>query len=1032
MTALSAHQTQKQWMPSESTNPAQVTVDPSQVYDFRAEQQRKARIEADRREKRAAEEALRQAERDRHDAENVAKRAEEQRREAEAQQAEVEKQRVEAERQRLAAEQQMADENARKAKEGADKKAEAAKARKARAQEKKAKASTAQIPTATVAEPAVQSTVLDEEAQMRAMFAKMREFNQRNPEMLAKLWDEERSAHVESVVESPSIVDTNPTEPISRSTPTVTAFVPKPTGKAQSQNRPAQPNTSAARKVSAQHNKSLQSPTPVPLTNTNASTPTGTGFPTQTAPTSNTVGKSNAIGSSSKQTATSAAVQNPAASSPMSNLASSEALRAAGSASAENTLWPSHKKGTLSEVAAKWLSGLPQNAHAGRAIGKHEILSMLETNPSYVQLCELIEANGIKFERSAFARELLRIIPSAPSSKDKPKTSTPKSSQAAAPRVSQAQRLDSKSVSSYDTSTSLTAAARSINNMYKSPAAATIASPSPFVGTASQEAAAAHQSLKSPGQTLGEAPSTIQPIETPRPPPTNKEEAARKRTFGDLVDLTNDESDDDAPPRKIVQLGSVSDGPKPEHLSKPISYSNFMNPVKQIPSAYVPPGQFNPPQPVHHPGVKTFNPYPRQPLAQPPLISTLPSQQVGPSNALASTLTPVPMPRKPTAKQLELERQQLHRMKGQMLVEPIMRDRVARKSKYDSRSIARDVLLATGRHPNMRPLNFHLGIMQKLLGDHGGMARVGESGARDGNRSDLSTIRWNIIDPGTPSEQALQKFNKASSRAEESDGSDDHDENTNQAANRDQQEQRLSNDVHNPPQLKHLQQLGQGGAATPAKPTPAKRGRPPKNRAASMKPSPVATPKPNSSPKTLSDMPSGTPIGYAAFAQTVVDENGNVVKRKGRPVGWRKSIHSREAQGLSPHSGQKPATTAGRALRQQSQPKSDRDSLQEPHYQVYACGWDGCRAELHNLDTLKKHVVKLHGNPSADGEFECGWANCNMAGTSVDQRGRQQNRGDQDGARFATIEQWVQHIDKTHLRPVAWKLGDGPGVSEEG
>jgi hypothetical protein len=318
--------------------------------------------------------------------------------------------------------------------------------------------------------------------------------------------------------------------------------------------------------------------------------------------------------------------------------------------------------------------------------------------------------------------------------------------------------------------------------------------------------------------------------------------------------------------------------------------------------------------------------------------------------------------------------------------------------------------------------------MQKLLGDHGGMARVGESGARDGNRSDLSTIRWNIIDPGTPSEQALQKANKALSRAEESDVSGDH-EDRDQAANHDPQERRLSNAAHNPRQL---QQLEHGGAATPAKLTPARRGRPPKNHAASMKPSPVATPKPNSSPKPSSEMPSGIPIGYAAFAQTVVDENGNVVKRKGRPVGWRKSIHSREAQGLSPHSGQKPAITAGRALRQQSQPKSDRESLQEPHYQVYVCGWDGCRAELHNLDTLKKHVVKLHGKPSADGEFECDWANCNMAGTFVDQRGRQQNRGDQYCARFATIELWVQHIDKTHIRPVAWKLGDGPGMSAEG
>jgi hypothetical protein len=87
---------------------------------------------------------------------------------------------------------------------------------------------------------------------------------------------------------------------------------------------------------------------------------------------------------------------------------------------------------------------------------------------------------------------------------------------------------------------------------------------------------------------------------------------------------------------------------------------------------------------------------------------------------------------------------------------------------------------------------------------------------------------------------------------------------------------------------------------------------------------------------------------------------------------------------------------------------------------------------LHNLDTLKKHVIKLHGKPSADGDLECDWANCSMAGIVVDQRGHQATRDDRGNARFATIEQWVQHIDKAHLQPLAWKLGDGPGMSEAG
>lgn len=48
--------------------------------------------------------------------------------------------------------------------------------------------------TATTSGPVTGET--DEEAQMRAIFRKMREFNAKNPKMLARLWDEERQAHV--------------------------------------------------------------------------------------------------------------------------------------------------------------------------------------------------------------------------------------------------------------------------------------------------------------------------------------------------------------------------------------------------------------------------------------------------------------------------------------------------------------------------------------------------------------------------------------------------------------------------------------------------------------------------------------------------------------------------------------------------------------------------------------------------------------------------------------------------------------------
>jgi hypothetical protein len=997
MTAPNVHQTQKQWMPSESTNSTQATVDSSQVFDFRAEQQRKAKIEAERREKRAAEEAIRKAEQDRLDAE---RRAEEERQNAESQQAEAERQRIESEGQRLAAEKQRADEDARKAKEAADKKAKAAKqARKARAQEKKAKTSAAQAANMAAVEPAAQPAAMDEEAQMRAMFQKMREFNSRNPEMLAKLWDEERQAHVASVTNNVSTSNGSAAEPVPGTNPAAASSIPRSAGNAHSPNRPAQPNTSAARKVPGQSKPSSRVPAQATMTSMHTSAPQSS---TPQAPVSTVLGRAY-TGSPSLQPA---AVQTSALSTSIPASTGSSAPTTAAPASVEqpvSTLWPSHKKGSLSKIAAKWLSELPQNVRAGKTISKHEVLAMVETDPSYVQFCELVEAKGIKFERSVFARQLLKTIPQAPPPiREKLKSSGPKKA-AAASRVHPQQTPGSGNGSLHSAVGSLTDTP-AFSTTSQHPAA--IAHPLPV--TAPQQ-----QPPTSAGIKSAETPTMSPAVNSPRPPPANKEEAARKRTFGDLVDLANDDSDDDAPPRKIIQMSAISSGPKDEHFSKPISYSAFINAAKQGQPAYGPPGNPVLAQAIHNTGYNTFA---RQGQAPPQTMPMLPVQQIGTPTVPAPASASTPVPKKPTARQLELERQQIHRMKGQMLVEPIMRDRVARKSKYDSRSIARDVLLATGRHPNMKPLNFHLSIMQKLLGDHGGMMRGGESSDR-GNRSDLSTIRWNIIDPGTPSEQALQKAPKPpSSYTEDMERSPDLEERRDRSVDR--RAQQHGRELESP--------------ASSAKPIPARRGRPPKNHAFA-KASPVATPKSQSSgQKPPSGMPTASPIGYASFAQTTVDENGNVVKRKGRPVGWRKSIHSREAHGLTPASHSKPTTNTANRLRQQSQPKSDRDSLQEPHYQVYACGWDGCRAELHNLDTLKKHVIKLHGKPSADNGFECDWAYCNLAGTSTDHRGRQQKRDDQDPARFATIEQWVQHIDKAHLQPVAWKLGDGPGMSEEG
>lgn len=72
------------------------------------------------------------------------------------------------------------------------------------------------------------------------------------------------------------------------------------------------------------------------------------------------------------------------------------------------------------------------------------------------------------------------------------------------------------------------------------------------------------------------------------------------------------------------------------------------------------------------------------------------------------------------------------------IVKPIDRKMAAKKSFYDSTTLVSDILIAKGMHPTKRPLNWHLEPLRNNFW-------------QISNHSDLSTIRWDLIDPGSPS-----------------------------------------------------------------------------------------------------------------------------------------------------------------------------------------------------------------------------------------------------------------------------------------
>ncbi|KAL1644788.1 hypothetical protein SLS58_004253 [Diplodia intermedia] len=368
--------------------------------------------------------------------------------------------------------------------------------------------------------------------------------------------------------------------------------------------------------------------------------------------------------------------------------------------------------------------------------------------------------------------------------------------------------------------------------------------------------------------------------------PATKADAARKRNFSEIVDLTQF-SDEEEPPAK-KQTGFNSD---------------------------IAPAWAAPPESVF-----------RQ---HPPNSSSLP------------TMVPVD-----------------DKAKNMDVVQSLNRKYALRRSAYEIKTIARDVLLATGKHPEMRPLNGHLEILK-------------ENFKRVDNSSDLSTLRWDLIDPGDPPPEALVPD---VIELEDEDADDEEEE----------------------PQ-----------------------------------------PQPPHSPMTSNS------VGYSAFRQNGFGPDGQPLpKKKGRPVGWRKSIHSKEAiaraSGSSPQpfsasraSASRPSglrtsqTSNGVVLIESRSPSVVTNRKAPSSYSVFKCEWEGCSAELHNMATLTKHVERFHHGQNAQQKWPCYWTGCEENERYMDKR-----TGKPNG--FRVKEDLTDHVKFAHLGPRSWELGDGHagGLSE--
>ena len=702
-----------------------------------------------------------------------------------------------------------------------------------------------------------------------------------------------------------------------------------------------------------------------------------------------------------------------------------------------STVWPEAKRRLLAEQAVKFLKSDPR--HESLVISETDFIEILEGNPSYIDLCQLIEARGFRFDRAHFARSLITNVPGLSTAKEAPR-------QSPAPHSAPAQAR--------------------INNPSGSPAAFIPPPPNraaPFMNGVSIKPETPFQQFRKVTPLMHQRNAPLPPSarshlgvsapQIPAPMPGSKEEMARKRGFDDLIDLTNEDDEDYVVPEKRPRVRS----PSPDAIA---TFAQGSQPPSNTQTSFA---RFG--------GAALQG---GQPMSGAPLRFD--------THVLGSThgSTPTRPPKVILAKKLN---------KAQAL----------RRNYYDPKTVARDILISTGRHPTERPLNGHLA---GLLGNHVDL------------ESDLSTIHWEDIDPGGPpapktawsdvpagpprfrsrlsvsnkadilaradptnqksgtshnlspemtrerpnghlahgaaargpttTSNFIGRFGSGNYRREQQQGPPPAAEMPRSLAagkrrdlspgaarraedglrNLSQQTKSLFQNSFKAPEsrpssLRQSQTVASEVEAPVSQTPPKRRGRPPRqSNLPESSPQPQITPAqrrgpgrpPRSTGSPQVQISPPQPAGSVRSSQSSVSAGK---PRMGRPPGSKNKV---------PLGEKKTATMSVEVVVPRLRPDGEK-----PEYPVFKCRWFKCGTELHNLATLRKHVAKLH-KPAQDIIDEigygCYWKKCSLL------------RPDEEGALeptpIATEADWLDHIDEEHLNHLGQKLGDGPSTQHIG
>ncbi|EEA21472.1 hypothetical protein TMatcc_009116 [Talaromyces marneffei ATCC 18224] len=758
--------------------------------------------------------------------------------------------------------------------------------------------------------------------EMRMMLEKLHSMRSKDPSLFAKLWDDfknpaastQTTATSEQAAAGPSQSTTNPP-------PSTRTLSKTPKGQAQAQDGfpdlgkfPAQrrkrEKQSDVAEVGAA-NSQLDASAPVSQVNVNSMR--NQQQHQSPAPVPASVAKKTAAKSLQKASTAASSASKPKAT------------------PAQEATWPVATQQKLAKAVSGYLS--KGAANNGKECSPESLMLLLRNNPTYPDLCAQLESRGFVLDRQAMARFLLVAVPallsgkngqekkaeaikntpSAQASRSLPPTMTqppphPPSLPPQPVQPTQASQLVPPAQSTIPPRPALPQGVPTsdLDVVYYQPGAPAHKPHAPKNVDPTISTARPQSNQK--GKTSWQRPRRSDGAWISNHPVGPKAAMARKRFFSEIVDMSQASSDEEGIP------SDDDDDDEDGFSGRPNASMNMS--ISQPPNF-----PDSGPDPMD---IDTDSPYPiEQDLSDSHAAIPEPDIEFNPDDE--SVLC------------------EIKRLPN--ITKPLNPSDALKRVYYNPKSIARDIMLATGRHPSERPLNFHLMHFTQTF-----------SGVTV--RSDLETFKWNLVDPGGPSMPVVEledilveppEFTRKKRRRRDVGSRDDA-------------------DVKGP--TSESQPQPSGTVATPGQPLSTS----------------VST------PHGVRDSMVGTPT------------TGQRTGRRGRPPG---------AKNKNPTKATLKAlvkTTAGSSTRD-AQPAvpapAPATSVPELSYPMFTCEWASCPAQLHDVHTLERHVVKNH----ISGQTTCLWQNCPNLATEYSGEGLK------------------EHLAQAHIQPLAWKYGDGASVN---